>query len=130
MKKINYVLLIDDDEATNFYNSKVMEMAGCINTTLVFTSASEALEYLRSDKLEMLPELILLDVNLPQMDGWEFLRQFKQMASLVQKVSRVVVLSSSVNPLDRIRALEEGAVHFIQKPLTTDDLDELCGLCT
>src|ERR1700750_2590044 len=86
MKRLNCVLLIDDDEPTNFLNKMTLEQAGCTRIIRVAQSGQEALDYLRNcgpadgdDPSEPCPDLIFLDINMPAMDGWEFLRRYKQL---------------------------------------------------
>ena len=77
--KLNGVMIIDDDEPTNFFNQMIVENSGCTDHIMVAQSGQEALDYLSNGALaeensnSPLPSLIFLDINMPAMNGWEFL---------------------------------------------------------
>lgn len=126
-RKLECVLLIDDDEPTNFLNKMIIEETGCVKEVRVVQSAREALDYL-SGKLQTTtdgqlptPELIFLDINMPAMDGWEFLERYDQL-SPEQKASIIVVmLTTSFNPEDELKASRISYISsYRNKPLTQD----------
>ncbi len=126
-QKLACILLIDNDEPTNFLNKLLIQEADCTEMILVEQSASDALEYLvNSGKKpsEPRPELIFLDINMPAMDGWEFLEKY---ASLSQKEGIVLVmLTTSSNPEDMARARKLGYIaDFRNKPLNESMLSEI-----
>lgn len=112
-KKLDRVLLVDDNEFTNIFNTRLLKKSGVSEEIASVLNGREALNYLcDSDKdsnlkgASLKPDLILLDLNMPVMDGWEFLEEFKE---LVQKGNdlmncKVVVLTTSPNKDDEIRA--------------------------
>jgi CheY-like chemotaxis protein len=133
MNKVNCVLLIDDDYSTNFLNKKVVEKADCSEHIQVTSSAEEALDYLQSkgkfsengDKFPQ-PGLVFLDINMPGMDGWDFLEEYKKLPR--EKKGRIVIsmLTTSLNPEDRARAGSISEVdHFLTKPLTADAIQAI-----
>lgn len=126
-RKLDCVLLIDDDEPTNFLNKMIIEETGCVNEVKVTQSALEALEYLAGKQQKdaggklPTPELIFLDINMPAMDGWEFLEKYAKL-SPEQKASIIVVmLTTSFNPEDESKASRIGYISsYRNKPLTQE----------
>jgi len=128
MTKHTHIVLIDDDPITNFINTKLITMSFDFTVTS-FTSAGEALSDLRrrsASGFEALPDLIFLDINMPHMDGWEFLEEFKRLPDMPTDKSHIIMLSSSVDSEDRDRSKMYRCVHdFISKPLTKDKIKSL-----
>jgi len=123
LKQINCVLLIDDDEATNFINQMVIEESGCAEKIVVRESGFEALEYLTSTENgeHPQPDLIFLDINMPGMDGFEFLEEYEKLTTEQKGKHVVVMLTTSVNPDDKDRATKFKDVdQFMHKPLTPE----------
>jgi CheY-like chemotaxis protein len=120
MKKINCVLLIDDDSTSNFLNESIIQDLNITQTTKVLTDAEEALDFLKNGCDENCPELIFLDIKMPGMDGFQFLEELKSMMNDQKDRINVVMLSSSLIPKEVEQAKELGAIDFIQKPLTTE----------
>ena len=121
--KLSCILLIDDDEPTNFLNQMTLEQAQCTNNIQVVQSGQEALDFLvRSPH----PDLIFLDINMPAMDGWEFLDKYRQLQP-EQKASIVMImLTTSLNPDDEAKARIIPEINgFENKPLRADRLKEL-----
>ncbi len=73
MKKIKHILLVDDSDATNFFNKMMLNKSTCVTDITIAKNGEEALKKLTSG---VLPEFILLDINMPVMNGWEFLDAF------------------------------------------------------
>ena len=128
-RKLNCVLLIDDDEPTNFLNKMIIEETGMVEEVKVAQSAREALDYLsgkeQADASNELPtpELIFLDINMPAMDGWEFLEKYDQLSPEQKAAIIVVMLTTSFNPEDEQKAERISYISsYRNKPLTQEIL--------
>ena len=115
------VWLIDDDRPTNLLNKILMTETGFATAVKDFTYAEDALKELASDDADF-PDLILLDINMPRMNGWEFLEAVEAMNRMVNPPT-ILMLSTSLNPVDQDRAENNKIVSgFIKKPLTSEQL--------
>jgi CheY-like chemotaxis protein len=121
---LDCVLLIDDDEPTNFLNRMTLEQAGCARRIQIAESGWEALDFLQATNPR--PDLIFLDINMPAMDGWEFLERYRNLPSACKADVVLVMLTTSLNPDDeqRTRAIPEVA-GFEHKPLGQEKLENL-----
>ncbi|GGA96947.1 response regulator [Puia dinghuensis] len=122
--QLNCILLIDDDEPTNFLNKLTLEQAGCARQIHVAQSGQEALDYLRNANPR--PDLIFLDINMPAMDGWEFLERYRNLPAAKKADIVLIMLTTSLNPDDEIRTRSIPEVSgFENKPLSHDQLGNL-----
>jgi CheY-like chemotaxis protein len=112
-KRLNFVL-IDDDEIFNFLSERVLKISEIANTVQIFSKAKEALTYF-SDFKEEDKVIILLDIRMPEMDGFEFLEEFNKLNLLNIDV---YMLTSSLDERDKEKAFTYPAVKgFYSKPL-------------
>lgn len=127
MKQLNCVLLIDDDEPTNFLNKLTLEQAGVAQHIRVATSGQAALDYLRDAPADCpRPELIFLDINMPAMDGWEFLGLYRNLPPEKKTDTVLIMLTTSLNPDDEKRTQTIPEVSgFEHKPLNQGNLEKL-----
>ena len=124
MKQLNCILLIDDDDEDNEYHQIVINRMGAAKTIKVAENGEEAITLLK-DKEEPIPELIFLDINMPRMNGWEFLEEYKKL-NFEKKQIIILMLTTSVNPADVERAKHiEEVTGYKVKPLTTEMLEEI-----
>ena len=125
-KKLKRVFLIDDDESVNFLNKVIIQRKKCADEILEYQKAQEALDFLENkNDSNGTPDLIFLDINMPEMNGWEFMDRFKNLPKMSCDPV-IVILTSSISPVDEQRAagIEEVA-EFRSKPLSFDILDEI-----
>jgi CheY-like chemotaxis protein len=127
VKQLNCILLIDDDEPTNFLNKLTLEQAGCARHIRVAPGGQAALDYLQGDPEECLrPDLIFLDINMPAMDGWEFLDRYRELPREKKADTVLIMLTTSLNPDDEKRTLAIPEVSgFEHKPLNQIRLESL-----
>ncbi len=129
MIKLKSILLVDDDEPTNFLHKMIIGKTGFVEEVATALNGIEALKYIKDAVKGKHPEpdLIFLDINMPAMNGWEFLEEYKKLDDVKKRQFVVVMLTTSLNPDDKKRAEEEyGIVNgFINKPLTKDILREI-----
>jgi CheY-like chemotaxis protein len=119
------ILLIDDDNISNFITEKLILREQFALEVVSYLSAEEALAYLKNLEQQQLPapDIIFLDLNMPEMDGWEFIREFKKLSQQFTGRSRVFMLSSAVDSKDIVQARTmEEIEDFISKPLTKEDM--------
>jgi two-component system, chemotaxis family, chemotaxis protein CheY len=113
------LLLIDDEPIFHLIHEKLLINKGMVKEVRADEHAADALKFLveNTDNTEALPDVILVDLNMPVMDGFTFLKLFKTLRSKMQKKMFVCVLSSSTNSADIGRSKEAGANHYFSKPL-------------
>lgn len=118
-----FVMLVDEDEIDNIINQKIMESNNFSERILVFQAGQDALDYLQKHRNEPdnLPEIIFLDINMPIMDGFQFLEEFEKLEKgIVHDKSKVIMLSSSISPKDIDRAASNRFVKkYLNKPLNS-----------
>ena len=105
-KKINCILLIDDDKSTNFLHKIIIEETGVSEKVEAVQSGQEALDYLERKKEGVYPkpDLIFLDINMPGMNGWEFLEEYEKLDDNLKGEIMIMMLTTSINPDDEEKA--------------------------
>lgn len=123
------VMLIDDNEIDNIINTKMVESSRLAKIIYTHTSATSAIDFLKNiQKISTpestnLPEYIFLDIDMPMMDGFQFLDEFNRLHQDIKDHCKIVMLSASVNPMDRQHANSySNFVKYVSKPLRTEDL--------
>lgn len=121
-------MLVDDNHSDNFFHEREIKKQNPATKVISKNSAKDGLDYLRStDKADyILPELIFLDINMPGMNGWEFLHAYHNLDKDIQSKVIVVMLTTSDNPDDEEKAKKWDIVSdFITKPLTKELLEDI-----
>ena len=124
-KKLKCILLIDDDYATNYIHKRVIDKAEITENVVVLESGYDALEYLRETNIEEYPrpDIIFLDINMPGMDGFEFLEEYENLKEMQKGNIILVMLTTSLNPEDKNKSDSISIINgFRNKPLTEEIL--------
>ena len=126
--KYETVLLIDDNYIDNIIHQKILESCNFAKNIIAFEAANLAIDYIRDLNPDHLPEpvIIFLDLRMPGLDGYAFLKEMEMMNQAIQNKIRIYVLSSSLDPSDR-KKIEKNQLsqYFISKPLTEQILEKL-----
>jgi CheY-like chemotaxis protein len=125
MQKIKSVLLVDDDSINNFINERLINKLELANKVNIAANGEEALAFLK-DHIDgsdtSVPQLILLDINMPVMDGFEFLKEYEKLNFPDKKNIVITMLTTSTNPGDMEKFNNSGVSSYINKPLTEPKL--------
>ncbi len=126
------VICIDDDPIALLLSKLVISKANFASEVITLTNGKEGILYLETEEVMLKnknsnkPLLILLDLNMPVMDGWEFLEQFSSKLYDNYKDTKIILLSSSIDPNDIQKSKQfEMVVDFFPKPLTKEILSHI-----
>ena len=136
MKKNNSlecIILIDDDKITNYINKKIIKKANIDTHIMISSNSEDALLYLKKlsleqatnneNKIEPRPSIIFLDINMPKMNGWDFIAEYKKLPDSTKNNIQITMLTTSVNPDDEKKASTLPEInYFLKKPLTKEKL--------
>ncbi|GMN09727.1 response regulator [Croceitalea sp. MTPC9] len=130
MKKISSACIIDDDDIFIYGTRRIMQEVRFCDDIVVYKNGKEAIEgmqnYLKEGK--KLPDVIFLDINMPVMNGWDFLEEFMSIPNLNEGDILLYVVSSSIDPADLQKAKEFKLVsNYILKPIMPKQLNEIIG---
>ena len=124
-RKLNCILLIDDNDADNDYHQIIISEMNVTDNIQVVENGEQAIVFLKKEN-QIIPDLIFLDINMPRMNGWEFLEEYKNLDVAQRAKIVIVMLTTSANPDDVIRAETIAEVNgFKSKPLSEDMLNEI-----
>jgi len=124
--RVDKTVLIDDSDIDLFIQRRFLEVYNFSEELLQYKSAEEALNWLRKLTTEPAPDIIFLDLNMPEVDGFDFLKDFSQLPDNITGKSKIVVLTSSNSSKDRDQVFEnKNVIQFITKPLKQSDIEAL-----
>ncbi len=121
-------MIVDDNEIDNLVGTKMIEHALCASKIINFYCAQSALKYLNKNiyQLDQIPDIIFLDINMPEMNGFEFLDRFNALPRSLKDKCKIVMLTSSIDRSDINNTLSHSCVtNFISKPLSIKALHKL-----
>ncbi|MEO9477430.1 MAG: response regulator [Cyclobacteriaceae bacterium] len=127
-QKFKCLLLIDDQEDCNFLHKRTINAMNCTEKVQVALNGKEAIEFLKTKVDGKLPEpeIIFLDLNMPVMDGWEFLEEYDKLGEEQKAGIVLVMLTTSLNPKDQERAADNKYIkEFVSKYLDESGLMDL-----
>lgn len=119
------ICIVDDDHVYQYAIGRQIELCFPKQKILKFYFAEEALDYFNQNKLapEMLPDIMLIDINMSMMDGWQFMEEYEKLMPLLPKTTLCYILSSSIDPIDKQRAHYIKSISgFISKPIEDEHL--------
>lgn len=132
MNKIKTLALVDDDAVFVYLTKIAIEETNLVDLIKVFENGLDAITFLEENKdnLAVLPEVILLDLSMPIMNGWQFLEEFVMLNPSIGKKITIYVCSSSISPdeVNKAKSISE-VTDFIVKPITKEKLIEaICNM--
>lgn len=118
------ILLVDDDDIFNFLNTKVLEASGVASEIHTANNGQQAIDLLNNyfSGTASLPDVILLDLNMPVMDGFGFLQAFKRLNLPRKERVTIIIVTSSEDPNDMARARDMGVTTYLTKPVSRERL--------
>lgn len=132
-KKGNVILLVDDDEAVNYFNKKLIDKSELDGTIMSLYNGAEAIREVMTLNNTLGDDdlvVVFLDINMPILNGWGFLENFSTIKYALNFKTEIYLLTSSVNPDEKRKAEENSLVkQYISKPLTIEKLNEIKHMC-
>ncbi|MBU2914281.1 response regulator [Reichenbachiella agariperforans] len=128
MGKIRKVAVIDDDQVFQLIIKKQIEMKNFECEILSFFNGQEAYDFFKEnvDQSDVLPDLVMLDVNMPVKNGWDFLQDYQTLPSEMRSKIKLYMVTSSVIQSDIDKANDnENIISFVSKPITNEKLEEV-----
>jgi two-component system, chemotaxis family, chemotaxis protein CheY len=122
------VCIIDDDKVIQFTSKKMIELTGMAREIISFTDGEKAYEYFmeHATQADMLPDIMMVDINMPYIDGWEFLKRYEQVREVLVKKVIIYMVSSSISEEETNRAKAyPDVVDFLIKPVPKDKYLEI-----
>nr|WP_315165639.1 response regulator [uncultured Flavobacterium sp.] len=126
MKK-KKIWIVDDDAIYQIIIDKLIKKSEMFSDKSSFKNGQEAIIELNNllNNEELLPDIILLDVNMPVMDGWEFMEEMKGVNSKINKKIAIYIVSSSIAPEDKTKSKNFEIFDYISKPISVEDIKSI-----
>jgi CheY-like chemotaxis protein len=128
MTKIKKLALVDDDEIFTFLSTKIIQQTQLVNEIITFGNGLDFLDYLKANlsNNEFLPEIILLDLSMPILNGWQVLDEYALLQDQIDKKMDIYICSSSISPSDVDKASNIKEIKdYLIKPITIDRMIEI-----
>ncbi len=124
MKKYSSVMIIDDEDVSLFIANKILQYANVTDNVIEIGSGEDAIKELkRLDRLDQLPpELILIDINMPIMDGYEFVRHFRDLDLKNKETIELAFLTTTSTEKEKLKMNKLGVEKIFHKPLTVESI--------
>jgi CheY-like chemotaxis protein len=128
MEKLSSILLVDDDSTNNFLNELLLKNLDVTERVLVAESGAQALSMLEQAPDPNEPSLILLDVNMPGLNGIQFLEAYQHLPQGQQQATVIIMLTTTMDARDLVRLDELQIAGLVSKPLTKEKIDSILQL--
>ena len=128
MNKINTFCIVDDDDIFKFTTSVLLKKTDLVNKIIVFSNGLKAINFLKEEmgNKENIPDVLFLDINMPVMDGWEFLEEYLLIKPMMPKTVVIYMVSSSVDEKDILKAKSISALSgYLVKPISSQNIMEV-----
>ncbi len=125
MKKINTFCIVDDDDLYQFTTTLLLKNTDLVNKIIVFSDGLKAINFLKDEmgNIENIPDILLLDINMPIMDGWGFLEEYLLIKHMMPKTVVIYMVSSSVDDRDILKAKSISALSgYLIKPISIESI--------
>lgn len=116
------ILVVDDDSIANFLIERIVQSTGLAGNISKALNGREALTYLKPNGSTKKPQVILLDLNMPLMNGFEFIKAYRELDIEGKEDILIILVTSSDNPSDIEKARELGIKYYLTKPLSADTI--------
>lgn len=125
IKKLPLIGIIDDDEIYKFLLTTIINKNKLAENIVTFSDGEKGIKYITDNKAinEKIPDIIFLDINMPIMDGWQFIEEYASIKTELNKKIVIFMLSSSVNPIniERARKISE-ITDYVTKPIKLEEV--------
>ena len=125
IRKRPLLAIVDDDKIFQFTLTRVINYNKQVERIINFSDGEKAIQYLTDNKVtnENIPDIIFLDSNMPILDGWQFIEEYKRIKTEIKKKIVIVMWSSSINPIDTERASKISEIsNYLIKPIKLEEV--------
>ena len=122
------ICFIDDDGVYKFFMKRVLKIKNLAEDIMSFDDGEQAFEYINENKKnpEKLPDLVFLDINMPIMDGFQFIEEYTKIRSEINKKITIYMVTSSIDPIDLERSKKYSEISaYITKPINVETIQQI-----